>query len=529
MNTFYLIWRNQYIRKLIRNLVCRDQVICVNDGYLNDNHQYLSVFTDKDKIDYNISIRFIDNSEFYFKNQHRSIINDLDFYLYSPDRVNCNHVDFNQFTGFELHRLSLQINCNTVGSGPLPESLTELFLDTSDYSESAPIVLHILSHLPCNLKTLKIPIEIIISEPVVVPDSLTSLEYYGKYESLQWVVVPPNKVFSGCQLQIDSVGALEWLKENKWVDTIYFYNYIQLDSNTMIPDHVRSIQDRGNVNLEQHRLPSMLQELICRETIPSQLSHLKILTLTHPIAKLEKNQLPASLEHLDIHYSQPLDAGVLPPNLTKLYLYTFDQILGVGVLPPNIKYLNMPVFNQPLMSSVLPTNLLELSIYSFDQPLLPHVLPSNLQILRMLIFDQPTLPAHSLPNSIVELYLNSFKGSILCKPLDHLKRLQLHSLHQSVSTLLQNVKRLSLKLQKTNDVLGTCLANTRIEKLCLDCHSESCLYPNSLPPTLKSLTLSNIDIQAKGTIPNSCVDLTSLDRELNPAFIPTSVKYSLIK
>ncbi|KAF2078486.1 hypothetical protein CYY_000236 [Polysphondylium violaceum] len=502
MNTFYLIWRNHYIRKLIRNLQCQDLIIHVDDGYLNDNHQYLSLFSSKDKLDYNISINYTDLLGNYISNQYRSLVNDV--YFDVDDDTFAGHYDLDHFT--DVHKLYLQVHSGITLHGTVPHSLVYLNLDSGDEYES-PIVEFILANLPSQLQTLVLSSEYYIARECVVPESLSDLDYCATSESLKWFVVPPNKQLNSCTLEVESIEALEWLEENKWVTKISISEYmgpLALDTNAMIPAHIRSIVMNGDVNIAPSSFPLQLEQLTCFQTIPSHLTHLKCLTLMYYSIKLDKNVLPPSLEYLDMSYDLPLDAGVLP-NLTYLSLHGFDQNLETGVLPPSLTTLHLSIFNQPLK---------------------PYVLPNNLQELNMGEFNQESFPLHSLPDSLMYLYLDSFQGSFAsCQPLDHLKRLKLYAIDPSVSTILPNVKRLDLVLPSMNYPTGTCLVNTRIESLFIKCQYTSSLYANSFPPTLKYLTLSNIDIKSSGVIPNACIYLKSFYTDLNPVFVPQSVNY----
>ncbi|KAF2073840.1 hypothetical protein CYY_004836, partial [Polysphondylium violaceum] len=98
--SFYLIWRNKYTRQLIRNLVCQNLVIWVDKEYLIENHQYLALFTNKDKLDYNISIRNV--GRYLDINNNRDLINDVKLQVDSDD------FDFNEIHD-GVHTLKLTI------------------------------------------------------------------------------------------------------------------------------------------------------------------------------------------------------------------------------------------------------------------------------------------------------------------------------------------------------------------------------------------------------------------------------------
>ena len=111
---------------------------------------------------------------------------------------------------------------------------------------------------------------------------------------------------------------------------------------------------------------------------------------------LEAGVLPPNLAQLtfDREFNQPLAAGVLPVSLTQL---TFGGMsnhpLAAGVLPPNLTQMTFKwQFNQPLAAGVLPPNLTQLTLNrEFNQPLAAGVLPANLTQLTFWQHVQPAL------------------------------------------------------------------------------------------------------------------------------------------
>ncbi|KAF2078485.1 hypothetical protein CYY_000235 [Polysphondylium violaceum] len=511
MDSFYVIWRNKYIRNLIRNLQFQGRVIYVDGQYLTDNHQFLSLFSETDKLNYNISIGFTDTNYNYSNSQYKSTINDVELLL---DYKN-NTYDLNQFSDGFVNKLRLETDEKTTVLGTFPESLTSLNLDGSYRYQSSPAVQYLLSNLPRNLKTLVLGRGYQhTGENVVLPESLSDLQYTSFCSNFKRFVVSPNKVFKNCLLRIESTKDFEWLHQNPWITSICFISgRLKLDSPNTIPSHVKSITIESGV-MDQSFFPKMLESLNCTmissPKILSHFAHLKKLTLKNCKIKLEADTLPQSLEYFNVRYDLPLEVGVLPQNLTTLLMRQFNHNLDMGVLPNTLTILHINKFNQPLIPNVLPNGLKELSMDNFNQP---------------------TLPTHSLPITLTNVNLNSFKGSFAsCQPLDHLKKLKLYSIDPSLSTILTNVKRLDLAIPTMNYPNGTCLANTSIESLFINCLFPSnivpsSLYANSLPPTLKYLTLSNMDLQSKDLLPNGCIYLKSYCTDINPAFIPPSVHY----
>ncbi|KAF2070323.1 hypothetical protein CYY_008360 [Polysphondylium violaceum] len=499
---FYLIWRNNYIRRLIRNINCRGLCISVDNEYLKENHQYLSLFSDRDKRDYNISFRFDGSFQDYTESEYKGIVNVV--CLRDSDLLSESAFDFNQ-----LHQgvtiLSFRTCLGKTGVGQLPTNLTFLDIDRYDQQNTAPIVHHMLSNLPGTLETLILDDHHLLTSTYVMPESLTNLYYESTYDNLKMLVVPPNKVYKDCILYVDSMEALQWLHHNTWINNINI-SFSLLTENA-IPSHVR--MESSTVKPEWV-FPPMLQSLFCAWTSSisfSHLSHLKHLYLCTIPKKMDKYTLPRSLLELNMPLNLPLDHDVLPPHLTTLYLYSFNHPLTPGLLPNTLTDIRLEYFNQPLMPFVLPRGLKKLSMSSFAQPI---------------IFE------NSLPASLVHLLIGNFTGSfeLSCQPLDNLKRLEIASLVPSLPVVLKNVKRITILGRSINVASGgTCLANTSIESLHLYLQKRHILSPNTFPRTIKYLTLSNFAITTSDVIPDGCVYVKSVNQTIDPQHIPPSVKY----
>ncbi|KAF2078501.1 hypothetical protein CYY_000251 [Polysphondylium violaceum] len=493
---FYLVWRNQYIRRFIRNNQCRDLIINVDENYLNDNHQYLEVFTAQDKLDYNISIRFHKGN--YVNNQYKHLVTDLNY-----DHTFITQSDFGLIDD-GVNRLSLIVKDGQEGTGKLPSSLTYLELSSWNHRETGPvaeIVHHVLSNIPPNLKTLILPHGYLFTSNYVIPESITYLGCESRYDNFKRLVVSPNKVYRNCILDVYSVEALQWLHENTWINNIVIDGRVNI-TDTPIPPHVATIRVRDG-SIQEYALPKMLEVLTCTfETPFSHLAHLKILCLLHYPSKLEKGLLPLSLEEFNVTYNSSLDIDVLPRLLRTLRLYRFNQPLGVGSLPNSLTHLYIGSFNQPLGASVL---------------------PQSLKVLKMHNFNQTWLP--SLPPSLVELNIEKFTGSFEAssQPLDKLNTLNIGSLDASLPRILVNVKSINMSVHSIIDGSGTCLYHTSLKRLNLHLIRKTPLYPNSFPPTIEYLSLINADIQSMGVIPEG-ITLKTVFGTIDPKYIPPSVK-----
>ncbi|KAF2069123.1 hypothetical protein CYY_009555 [Polysphondylium violaceum] len=481
--------------------MCQDVSIRVNNEYLCDNQQYLSLFSNIDKVNHNIRISFLGNASDYLdiNNSIRDLINDVELSI-SAD-FNLNEISDG------VHNLFLKItNGNAALMGQLPDSITKILL----FAVNPPIVqFNLISNLPSKLQELNFFFNVnCIQTRCVLPQSLTDLHYIGSYDSMKWLVVPPNKVYKKCEFVLDSNESFQWLLENKFIGKIHIGpGAIPLLKSHRIPPHVSDVY-LNHVHDPDLLLPDTVERLYFSEfgTPFSQLSHLKELVIDneYPI-KLEKGVLPRSLETLSLYYNQPLEPDVFPNQLKTLYISEY---------------------NQPLCVNVLPSSLTDLTLGDFDQPLNAFVLPQKLKKLILHGFKQ--LTPDSLPVSLTDITLFKLTGSFdQCQPLDNLKKLQIGSLVPSVGRLLTNVKRLDLFVSNTaiSKAAGTCLANTSIESLYLRVKYPSTLYPNSLPPTIKYLSLVNVVIKSDNVIPSSCRYLKSKSNHIDTKYVPKSVRY----
>ncbi|KAF2075519.1 hypothetical protein CYY_003160 [Polysphondylium violaceum] len=532
MNTdsFYLIWRNRYLRDFIRNRVFENIEIEINSfEYLDDNHRFLAVFTEQHKLDYNIFIKLIlceqDDLIKYVNSPYKYLINDIYIangmdvsLLAKTKRQKGNSLilrhDFS-LLHHGLHKLLFFIDEYTIngGAATLPHSLTdlEICLSFSSYGPTniqSRFVDFILLNLPPGLKSLTLPNNYNISPHIqcVLPESINNFVYVSTHENYKRFVVPPNKLFDKTLLLAKSSEDLQWLGNAPWIQFVSLDLNINETKDT-IPPHVRRLKVFHNnipigPNITQLDSYSSHPQ---NYTLPSMGSNLKELYLYSHDDKLQKTNLPATLTYLHIyHYNRPLDSGVLPPNL---------------------KTLKLELFNQPLEIGNLPVGLTDIRLGSFNQPLKPFVLPPAVQTLFLDHFDQTALECNSLPTSLTRLKINLFKGSFTQR-LDNLRVLELGTLNQSAATLLSNVK--SISISPRSIAAGTNLKDTPIQKLSLGpcLNGITRLHPGFLPNNVKYLSLEGYSIDFVNVIPQGCVQLRTEDiHNLNPTFIPPSVKH----
>ncbi|KAF2075529.1 hypothetical protein CYY_003170 [Polysphondylium violaceum] len=479
---FYSLWRNRYIRDCIRNNVCRDILIDATIEYLNNNHRYLSLFSYNDKVEYNITIDFkiMNRNDVigYVNNKHRdlidriSIANGVDVAIDKDQQKQAprvNRFDCNLFHQ-GLRSLSFY-NQRTVGSGKLPDSIRELTIYSGVSNNiNNPLVDMILSELPPQLKRLSLPNGLNINVPTCrLPDTLNYFNFQGTHEKLKRFVVPQNKVFK-CTIGVESDQDLQWLVQHTWVQQALFET--EYDATRVFPSHLTSI---------------------CIHLIDGR-----------------------------------LEKGILPSSLTSLYIYNYNEPLEVGVLPPGLQWLDLSDYDHPLEQGHLPDSLTELGLGCYNQPLEPFVLPNNLTRLTMNGFDQECFQANTLPRSLSYLKIGSFQGSFEhVGPLDNVFGLIVNSLHESVATLLQNVRTVQIRTDQISQHVS--LKDTVIQDLVFyNTLDRFNLSPGFLPSALQNLEIRGFDIIMENVVPTSCISLKTDMANLNTKLLLSSVKITYL-
>ncbi|KAF2078470.1 hypothetical protein CYY_000220 [Polysphondylium violaceum] len=510
---FFSIFRNNYIKSKIRNNRFRDSVLQFTLSYLNsnNNHVYISKLTNNDKLEYNISIKIVIRHKTQFRQ-----------YLASPQREIIDHIvldscvdatgpsspmnggidqdgqecSFYYLDLFHngLKRLEIHFDNEKVTRwcGRLPDTLLELIIHYDIYSNfESDFLDHLVSHLPPNLTRLTLPSKYCMSVECRVPESLTDLNYISEASSLKHLVLPSNRVYKGLTYTINNSDDYEWLTANPWVSSVYLY-YTEFDPK-FIPDHILSII----IGSPRQHLELVLEKSI----LPSNLKHLCWNTES---GKMNANSLPQSLENFDLYgYDHPLECGVFHNALQILSINSScPSILRIGVLPPNLTELFMYSYNQPLQAKVLPRGLKKLILSGFNNKLEPN----------------------SLPSSLSTLELNQFSGSFeSVGPLNNLTKLAIKTIDQSVSNLLKNVYFIELVFSSIKPY-ATLKHNTSIQEI--QCKgqlwSKVDLPVNFLPLSTKKLFTQNINITEKGSIPDGCICL-NIDFHIDKSLLPLSV------
>jgi len=449
---FYLVWRNCYIRAQIRNKVCQDLVIKINNlKELQDNVQFLSLFTDRDKIDNNIYIRLkIKNNDQlnqYIGNSGEfKLVNDLESSFYSP------------FSNAVLENM-------------------------------------LLNHLPTSLRKLTLPeyYHIKTTTRIELPATLEDLDCKAwSISSLKKLIVPQNRDYKGCQAYVNSMDDLKWVQNQQWISNLYMDHTATLNLTPgMIPSQIKELYFYHNGTVEdQNIFPRNLTKLVYSSTVP-----------------INRIVVPQQLIYLDLNnFNQQLDKYMLPSTLETLIMDDYNSPLLTDVLPSLLKQLYIPMFNQELKVGVLPQSLKDLSLQSFKQEFKPFVLPSNLTKLCLDTFTGDII-ANTLPRSLTSLDFISFGGSLEHAPqMNHLSVLKIRRLDQSVATMISNTNKIkisTISIDQDFNIQQSSIQHLELTKI----SSPIPLTSNLVPNQIKTLKLCGIKIQSQGLIPTTCTKL----------------------
>ncbi|KAF2069466.1 hypothetical protein CYY_009211 [Polysphondylium violaceum] len=515
---FYSVWRNCFLRGIIRNKVCQHLLINVSTiTELHNNHQYLSLFSEKDKIDNSIYIRLniSDRDEFnqYINSPYKSLANDLKFndsYTKEGEKSNYIGLDCDQIHK-GVARLSCWIDETTSGtSSSLPQSLTELKV-YSRHRFSNSFLDSVLSNLPASLRKLELPSDYSITTQVELSHTLVELDYNTTGSNIKKLIVPSNKIFTNCRVTVESIDQLQWIHSHPFVGILRM-DQLPIETITcgVIPENILSLDITHHGDVEDGAFPNSIVKLAYRSNSP-----------------INKITLPQSLTYLQLDsLSQPLEKGWLPSTLETLQIFNYDLPLLKGVLPDGLKQLILTTFNQQLDTGVIPNSLEDLTLASFNNELKPFVLPEGLLVLDLSEFTG-SFVANSLPSSLNSLELGEFEGSFeYAPPMNNLSVLIVNQVNSSAIRVISNTCNLRISCRSIEKGLN--LQDTAIQhlQLLLFTSNRLSLSPNLVPKDIQTLRLYRIDIKSSGLIPVSCKKLETDNIDLDLNLIPKSTKHT---
>jgi len=432
---FYSIWKNKYIRNYIKNKVCQDLVIEIKSiKELQDDHRLISLFTEQDKRDNNIYIRLIINDEEeydqYIKissdnNQCQQLVVVDDICLKTDIDLN-----FNMFHQ-GIKRIEMFIYLETKITGRLPQSLTELVVKSQYVEIYNQSLDNVLMNIPASLRKLTLPLYK-FTKRVELPSTLECLNYTTRISDINNLVMPPNKVYEGYQVVVNSLDQLQLVHNLPWVHKLQIRQVRTTLKHDHIPSHIKHLSLDENGFVEDDSFPQGLLSLTIAVDIPINIS-----------------SLPRCLTHLDINsYGYQLKKGMLPPTLKKLQIYHYFEPLVAGALPDGLTSLSLPRFNQELDVKALPSSLTELDLDYFTKELKPFALPPHLKSLNLNKYSVSYTEPNCLPNTLTSLKIFQISGPIEYAPqMNHLTYLSIGILNQSVVRMIENCNNITLDIK----------------------------------------------------------------------------------
>ncbi|KAF2075522.1 hypothetical protein CYY_003163 [Polysphondylium violaceum] len=529
IDLFYIVFRNPYIRKHIRNNALKGIEIRVDVNDLNSDsvYKHLALLSDHDKLMYNIhtlfSIKKKHNLHEYINHPHRHIISSLFINHYVIDETDYQLKEINfEFSSLGSHitKFEFYLDSNVRVGGQPPETITELCLKRTSSMENRrafEILDNILSNLPSKLKKLDIPNNFNLGNKYNLPESLVDLNFLSRCSDLKSFNVPGNKVYKSVGASVISKEELNWLFSQTWISNISISGLPYPIGKNMIPPHTRALMvEYPGAEFDVNCLPPSLERLSARSLE---------CTNNEPLSKLFQF---SNLKNLYVYDMPKLVQGLLPISLEMLTLSLYNDLLEHSVLPPRLKILDLPRYDKDLGESVLPKSLTQLTLSKFYKRLRANVLPQGLKTLILYEFNN-TIEPTALPTSLTSLVMYCFTGSFasITSPLSNLQYLAIHSLTNSISTLLGNIRKIEISFEEIVDQHS--LQNiTSIQHLILLFMQRSVplsLPVGLLPPNIKHLSLINISINDANVIPYGCLYLEIKSRNLDTTLLPSSIKH----
>jgi len=507
---FYLVWKNKYLRGCIRNRVCQNTYININSVKdLQDDYKYLSLFTDKDKLENRIYIGWsitdiVQYNQYSSSGEFKHLVNDVGLYL------EIDSIDFNQIPQ-GVHKLQCYFTDKTIVVGTLPQSLTEFSVYSGSFYGFGNTALdNLLSNLPSSVHKVKLPHLYTMSSRVELPNTLKDLFYRTKVGDIGNLVVD-NNVYPNCLVTVMSLADLQWVHSQPWISQLKINNQLKSEtlSRDLIPPHIKDLDIYINGKIEDGAFPESLTKLCYNSTVPIQ--RLDVLPKTH-LTYLKLYRLETQLEK-----------GLLPHKLESLFVTNYNLPLLVDVLPKTLTYLNLLCFNQELCLGVLPNSLKELSLPHFKQELMPMVLPSTLEILSLSDYKGTIVP-NSLPSTLIRLDFHRFYQTLENAPqMNRLRVLRMKGLDKHVAKMISNTKMIKILCETISDDFN--LQQSSIQNLEITLKDRIPLLSNFIPKQIKILQLYNFNIESNGLIPNSCIKLKTDIKDLDLNLIPSTTKH----
>jgi len=299
-------------------------------------------------------------------------------------------------------------------------------------------------------------------------------------------------------------------------------------------DLISKLSMRYDINVSQ-------QETILDELLPCNLK-----SLDQTQAKYSK-KYPDSLQKLEIDYrftlvKKPLEKDHLPPNLTSLWLNSYNLPLDTSVLPESLKEFNVmydsvELFNNSVLASRDNSRKQLINVYlsildDFTQRPVINTKQFHLKYLDITAADNSVvLEVGDIPNTVETLSISSF-GELQANVIPaSVTDLELHNyvFQFKVGDLPKDLKK--LYSSSYNNILEVNVLPNSITEMIMQQFNQP-LVANALPNQLKELKLQNFDqpLQA-GVLPASLVKLfiPCFSHPITEGILPNSIETLFLK
>jgi hypothetical protein len=296
-----------------------------------------------------------------------------------------------------LRRLDLTGWKSGFDVGVLPSSLTALRCEATLLCELA------VGAIPSSVTSLYVHWQDMrVPRDGVVPESVTHL----KIAVYEWTAV---------RWQLPSqVKHLSWYKTSGLTMSAW-----------MVPRSVTHIVCTGEIDRDAlpvgvtHVEWHLRETVVTCEALPSSVTHLKLISIVHPVAVL--SEIPPSVTHFHFlsHKPQQMVQPIRSQSITHLtFDDSFNQHIPDDAIPGTVTHLVMGwCYNKPITCHTLPRHLTHLAFSDqFNQPIDIGVLPVTLTHLVFgKNFNQP-IGAGVIPHSVTQL---SFGDKFMCDLDEH--------------------------------------------------------------------------------------------------------------
>ncbi|KAF2077085.1 hypothetical protein CYY_001594 [Polysphondylium violaceum] len=528
---FFLIWRNHYIRSLIRGFTLCDSDIRVSLGYLERNGKQLELLKiNNNENVFNINIATQKMNLKYFnlllESNYIHLINELDFkqraildpiqVIMIPNTISKLSIYWGENlidTSLSIlprglsHLLFYQLT-RPIEKGDLPDKLTSLVIKKSKSN-----ILPNNEYLPSTLTSLEIPY---ISSTTPLPETLTSLTWsvFSVRPIAAGVINKSLKILksSNAQGELMYVNGVEMPKDIK----LDHCHYCPQTFDDLVDSITRFHTMRWITGLD---LMDFGGGTIIPGSIPPYIKYLSI-----PFKSVPHGAFPEGLETLKAHFLDiPIEEeGFFPSSLLHLDISSFKQVLRKGLLPSKLVSLSIAQFKYPenyqFIQDIIPKTLTSLRMYSHSitgaSSFAPISIGSSASNMLESI-NKPFLPALLIPPSVTQLELDLHKYGMLGLP--NAKNI----LDVSEFKIPPSIKKFIIR--GTAKVVAGGFIPSTVE--CVEVHGRISVKPGFLVDGCKYLTIDNrgsVNVLERDDIPQS---VTHLKIHYNPHdYIPRHIK-----